>query len=84
MEPAIETPRVQLLTRPGCHLCEAARATVRDVTERLGAQWEELSIDADPALAARYAEEVPVVLVDGVQRDFWVIDPVRLERLLSE
>jgi hypothetical protein len=26
--------------------------------------------------------EIPVVLVDGIQRDFWKIDEARLERVL--
>jgi hypothetical protein len=37
----------------------------------------------DPALMDRFAEEIPVLMVDGVQRDFWRIDPKRLTRLLS-
>ena len=30
----------------------------------------------------RWQIEVPVLLIDGRQRDFWQIDPRRLERLL--
>ncbi|GAA4373110.1 glutaredoxin family protein [Paeniglutamicibacter cryotolerans] len=76
------TPRVELLVRAGCHLCEAARQTVEKVTGSLGLGWTELDVDADPALLARYSEEIPVLLIDGVQRDFWVIDPLRLRALL--
>ncbi|GAB3756562.1 hypothetical protein GCM10027591_05810 [Zhihengliuella somnathii] len=76
------TPRVELVTRSGCHLCEDARRTVDDVVTRRGLSWRELSIDDDDELRQRFAEEVPVLLIDGVQRDFWVIDPDRLERLL--
>ena len=36
-------------------------------------------MDDDAGLRERYAEEIPVVLVDGVQRDFWKIDEVRLD-----
>ncbi|RZU62343.1 glutaredoxin family protein [Zhihengliuella halotolerans] len=75
--------RVELVTRRGCHLCEDARRTVDDVVTRLGLTWRELSIDDDAQLRARFAEEVPVLMIDGVQRDFWVIDPDRLERLLK-
>ncbi|MCO1339443.1 NrdH-redoxin [Kocuria polaris] len=75
--------RIELVTRRGCHLCEDARRTVDDVVTRLGLSWRELSIDDDAQLRARFAEEVPVLMIDGVQRDFWVIDPDRLERLLK-
>ncbi|ALD64633.1 glutaredoxin family protein [Glutamicibacter soli] len=74
---------IQLLVRQGCHLCEAARATVSEVTNRLEMQFTELDIDGDPKLLERHHEEVPVLMIDGQVRDFWTIDPVRLERLLS-
>ncbi|WP_298585449.1 glutaredoxin family protein [uncultured Kocuria sp.] len=77
-------PAVTLLTRPGCHLCEAARESVGRVTSALGLGWVEVDVDADPELARRHAEEIPVVLVDGVPRDFWQIDERRLARLLRE
>ncbi|HEV7169073.1 MAG TPA: glutaredoxin family protein [Micrococcaceae bacterium] len=77
-------PELILVTKTDCHLCAAAHAVVALAAEELGLAWEEKSIDADPALAERFAEEVPVVLVDGVQRDFWNIDPVRLRRVLRE
>lgn len=82
MDPAT-SPRVELLTREGCHLCEAAHETVAAVAERLGVEWAERRIDDDPELVARHGEEIPVLLIDGVPRDFWVIDPARLERLLT-
>lgn len=75
-------PDVVLLTKADCHLCAAARDAVERVTSGLGLGWAERSIDADPVLQERYAEEIPVVLVDGIQRDFWKIDEARLERVL--
>jgi len=77
------TARVTLVTRPGCHLCEVAREVVARVCDDLGETWEELDMDADPALAARYAEEIPVTLVDGHQHDFWRVDETRLRRALG-
>ena len=77
-------PVVTLLTRPGCHLCEDARESVGRVTAALGLGWQEVDVDTDPELLRRHAEEIPVVLVDGVPRDFWRIDERRLERLLRE
>ena len=77
------TSRVTLVTRPGCHLCEAAREVVARVCADLGETWEELDLDADPALSARYADEIPVTLVDGRQHDFWRVDETRLRRALG-
>jgi glutaredoxin len=81
-----QTPRqheLVLLTKPECHLCDEARRTVAAVAGELGVPWVEKSILEDPALEARFAEEIPVVMIDGVQRDFWHIDPARLRRLLT-
>ena len=76
-------PRVVLITKADCHLCEDARDAVSRVTSSLGLEWSEELVDKQPELRERYAEEIPVVLVDGVQRDFWKIDEARLERVLQ-
>jgi hypothetical protein len=77
-------PDVVLLTKADCHLCAAARDAVGRVTALLGLGWREQSVDSDESLRDRYAEELPVVLVDGIQRDFWKIDEARLERVLRQ
>ena len=77
------TPSVVLVTKADCHLCDAARDAVGRVTAALGLGWTEELVDNQPELRERYAEEIPVVLVDGVQRDFWKIDEARLERVLQ-
>jgi len=76
-------PRVTLYTRPGCHLCDDARAVVAAVCAELGERFEEVDIDADEALRERYTDEIPVTLVDGRQHDFWRVDPVRLRAALT-
>lgn len=75
-------PEVVLITKADCHLCADARDAVARVTAALGLGWTEQQVDQLPDLRERYAEEIPVVLVDGVQRDFWKIDEARLERVL--
>jgi hypothetical protein len=77
------TPRVTLIGRPGCHLCDDAREVVARVCADLGESFEELSIDNRADLAARYAEEIPVTLVDGRQHDFWRVDETRLRTALA-
>lgn len=74
---------LKLLTKPECHLCAAARQTLDEVTAEYGLSWQELSIEDHPDLAEQFAEEIPVLFVNGKQRDFWVIDPQRL-RLMIE
>jgi glutaredoxin len=76
-------PRVTLYSRPGCHLCDDARAIVEQVCGELGERYVEVSIDDDPDLLRRYGEEIPVTLVDGAQHDFWRVDPDRLRAALA-
>ncbi len=50
-----------LYSRPGCHLCDDARA----VLERVGVAFDEIDITTDDALHAAYLERIPVVARDG-------------------
>jgi glutaredoxin-like protein DUF836 len=76
-------PRVTLIGKPGCHLCDEARQVVARVTAELGVGWEERSILDDPELHATYWEQIPVTLVDGKQHDFWRVSEDRLRAALT-
>lgn len=76
--------RVTLIGKPGCHLCDDAREVIAAVCQEMGEAFTELSILDDPALAAQYAEEIPVTLVDGARHDYFRVDPVRLRKALSQ
>jgi glutaredoxin len=78
--------RVTLYSKPGCHLCDDARAVVARVCAELGESFEEVDITAGPdaeRLTRTYGEEIPVTFVDGRQHDFWRVDPDRLRVALS-
>lgn len=74
--------QVTLLTRPGCHLCDDARAVVTTVAGAAGAAVSEIDVDVDAELRAEYGDMVPVVLIDGVQHGYFHIDGDRLRRAL--
>lgn len=75
--------RVTLVGRPGCHLCDTAREVIAAVCADLGVAWAERSVTDDAALLERYAELVPVTLVDGRQHDYWRVDEARLRAALA-
>jgi hypothetical protein len=77
------TSRVVLVSRDGCHLCDEGREVVRAVAAATGASWSEVDVDADPDLLRRYSDKVPVVLVDGTERDFGRLDAGRLTDALA-
>lgn len=76
-------PRVELLTKPGCHLCDVAREVVDIVCAETGDDWYESSIADDQARYDRYWDKIPVVLVDGEPCEFWRVNPDRLRAALS-
>jgi Glutaredoxin-like domain (DUF836) len=74
---------VTLLSRPGCHLCDDARAVIARVAGDLGVAWEERDITGSPDDLLAYGEMIPVTLVDGVQHDFWRVSEQRLRAALT-
>jgi glutaredoxin len=77
------TPRVLVLTRAGCHLCDVAIELVAAVCAETGDEYETRDVDADAELRRQYTDQVPVTFVDGAQHDFWRVDPVRLRAALA-
>ncbi len=69
-----DPPRITLLGREGCHLCDDARVVVERVASETGTAWQERSVDEDPGLREQYGELVPVVLVGGVRHAYWRVD----------
>jgi hypothetical protein len=74
---------VRLVGKPGCHLCDQARAVVVRVCAELGEAWDEVSILEDPSLADRYWELIPVVLVDGAEVGHWHVAAADLRLALA-
>lgn len=74
---------IELLTKPGCHLCEAARQTTGQVAAQFGLSFTEHNIQEDPDLMERYRNEIPVLLVDGEVKDFWQVNAKRLTKILA-
>jgi glutaredoxin len=69
-------------TRKGCHLCEAAWETLRAEQRRSQFKLTPIDVDTDPALAERYGDQVPVVVLEGKVRFRGGINRVLLARLL--
>jgi hypothetical protein len=77
-------PRVVLIGKPDCHLCNNARLILAKVCDELGETWSELSILEDPQLADQYFESIPVVMIDGKIHDKWRVDEARLRSALMK
>jgi glutaredoxin len=69
-------PRLVMYSRPGCHLCDDARA----VLLRIGEPFDEIDIDSDDELFKRYLERIPVVALDGEELYDFFVDEQDLRR----
>ncbi|BDS49925.1 glutaredoxin family protein [Rhodoluna lacicola] len=81
--------QLTLIGKPGCHLCDEARDAIdgvllefRQKNPNTDVTVEELNILDDEALRLKYAEEIPVLLIDGKMHNYWRIDDERLMRAL--
>jgi glutaredoxin len=75
-----------LYGRPGCHLCDEARAVVVRVCDEQQVTWAEVDVDGaagGPDLADTYGERVPVVAVDGVEVAQWRVSERVLRAALA-
>ena len=57
---------MKLYGRPDCHLCDEARAGLEKLrADGVRFELEEVDIDRDDELLARFLERIPVVELDG-------------------
>lgn len=81
---ALAGPRdVTMYMREGCHLCEEAKSAMAPVLAALGARLQEVDIDDDPALRARYTNDVPVIFIGSQFFTQHRVDLARLRRRLE-
>jgi glutaredoxin len=74
---------IKLLGRPGCHLCDDARAVLERVRERRPFELEEIDIERDDALLKAYLERIPVIVLDGEELYDHFVDEADLIRRLG-
>ena len=76
-------PRLTLITRPGCHLCEMAKEALARVATATGERWVEVDVTEDLELEREYGDRLPVVLLDGREHGYWRVEEDRLVRDLT-
>ena len=75
---------ITLYTRPGCHLCEEAKALIEPLLGEFRATLREVNIDDDAELTRRYETDIPVVFIGARKAAKHRIDPVKFRRQLSD
>jgi glutaredoxin len=74
---------ITLYGKPGCHLCEEARAAVEQARIEQPFELVEVDVSLDPRLHARYGERIPVLELDGQELFEYVVDPHLLRERLG-
>ncbi|MBI1955214.1 MAG: glutaredoxin family protein [Acidobacteria bacterium] len=79
-----DSAEVLLYTRAACHLCDEAKQQLRALQKKAPFRFQEVDIDQDPELRARYNEQVPVVFIHGRKAFKYRIDPAQFLKRLVE
>jgi glutaredoxin len=75
---------VTLYGKPGCHLCEEARAVVGEALAGRDVELTEVDVTLDPVLERRYGERIPVLAVDGEEVFQYFVDGRALAERLDK
>ena len=71
-------------SKPGCHLCEEAVRVLTQFQTQVPFTLEEVNIEDDPALFAKYGEQIPVVLLNGEFLFEYAVDEDILRQKLEQ
>jgi glutaredoxin len=76
-------PEIVLYGRPGCHLCDEARAVLARMRTELPFTLVERDVEQDDELLKVYLERIPVIVLDGEELFDFYVDEAELRRRLA-
>jgi len=66
---------VIIYSRPGCHLCDDAKAVIMSTGCSDQFTLEEVNIESDKELLRKYKHDIPVIAIDGVESFIHRVNP---------
>ena len=66
---------VIIYSRPGCHLCDEAKAAILSAGCSDQFVLEEINIESDEELLKKYKYDIPVIAINGVESFIHRVDP---------
>ena len=76
---------VELMGKPGCHMCDDARVIVRGVLEDFpGVDLVERNILEDAEMFETMKNDIPVVMINGQRHSTWRVDADALRQAVTE
>ena len=67
--------QVVIYSRPGCHLCDEAKAAILSAGCSDQFTLEEINIESDEELLRKYKYDIPVIAINGVETFMHRVDP---------
>ena len=59
--------KVIIYSRPGCHLCAVAKSVIEQSDCAGKYTLDEVNIETDENLLSRYKNDIPIIMIDGVE-----------------
>ena len=79
----MEKTRVTIYSRPGCHLCDEAKAAIQSAGCSDLFTLEEVNIESDEKLLNKYKYDIPVIAIDGVEAFIHRVDPKEFRQRIT-
>jgi len=76
-------PHVIIYSRPGCHLCEEAKAAIKSAGCEDQFTLEEINIESDSELLTKYKYDIPVIAINGVEAFLHRLTPQEFKQKIS-
>ncbi len=75
---------VIIYSRPGCHLCDEAKAAIMGAGCDDQFVLDEINIETDEELLSKYRYDIPVITIDGIETFIHRVSPREFrERVIS-
>jgi len=75
-------PHVIIYSRPGCHLCDEAKAAIKSAGIDDQFTLEEIDIESDDGLLRKYKHDIPVIAIDGLEAFIHRLTPQEFKQKL--
>lgn len=75
---------VELYSRPGCHLCDDAKAVIEPLVDKYGIVLQVTDVDSNPELRDAYGWDIPIIMIEGQEAFRHRVEAGALERKLRE
>jgi glutaredoxin len=74
---------VIVYSRPGCHLCDEAKAAIENAGCSDQFTLEVVNIESDDLLLRKYKYDLPVITIDGVETFIHRVTPQEFRQRVS-